>query len=427
MVVYNNSYFEAFGLINFSCQKSRQTDGVSSSRKIAEALQFNNSSSFFYIYKDFVKNEEFILKGSDVWDYGISFHLKGYERKVFLNFSEVFDFDGRYNRVYTYLQGRGVHSIEETIKELELLPFHESFVNLFITDSLDDLIVNEKEVTIPVKQLNDFIELYKVKTNDNKSNEEIKKSFTDAATLIHNFNLAIKKINSQKSKPKEFEQVVNILLVDGNKSNKSEQTAAKKQTFSYLYLYKILDELFEITISDSAFDDYLLWKPLFEILGYIGYGDLTGLRYDLLKLANISEKFEKLFETEKKDSRSVKSKTQKGKKKSTIKSDSKTDSKYLISLIESLFEENSFKEFIQLHEYQSAEYFNKERFEEAIKWLLLFYIFDKFATESKTLKPLSVNKSLKERLTKFVLSYNLLLEISKKSGYRKDKFIELLK
>mgnify|MGYP005849440815 FL=1 len=166
---------------------------------------------------------------------------------------------------------------------------------------------------------------------------------------------------------------------------------------------------------------------MFEILGYIGYGDLTGLRYDLLKLANISEKFEKLFETEKKDSRSVKSKTQKGKKKSTIKSDSKTDSKYLISLIESLFEENSFKEFIQLHEYNSNEYFNKERFEEAIKWLLLFYIFDKFATESKTLKPLSVNKSLKERLTKFVLSYNLLLEISKKSGYRKDKFIELLK
>lgn len=429
LVVYNNSYFEAFGLINFSCQKTRQSDGVTSSRKIAEALQLNNSSSFFYIYKDFVKNEEFILKGSDVWNFGISFHLKGYERKVFLDFREVFDFDGRYNRVYTYLQGRGVHSIEETIKELELLPFHESFVNLFITDFLDDLAADEKQISLPEKQLNDFAELYKVKISSSKSNEEIKKSFTDTAELIQNFNSSIKKILSQKSRPKELEQLVNILSLDENKSKKSEQTTAKKQTFSYLYLYKILDELFEITINESAFENYLLWKPLFEILGYIGYGDLTSARYDLLKLANISEKFEKLFDEAAKDSKPENAK--KGKKKSFTKSEdkseNKSDNKYFKPVIELLFEEKSFKDFIQLHEYDSAEYFNKERFEEAIKWLSLFYILDKFETEIKILKPLSVNKSLKERLTKFVLSYNLLLETSQKSGYRKDKLFELLK
>jgi hypothetical protein len=414
-------------LINFSCQKSRQNDGFTSGRKIAEALQLNNSPTFFYIYKDFVKNEEFILKGNDVWNFGISFHLKGYERKVFLDFREVFDFYGRYNRVYTYLQGRGVHSIEGTIKELELLPFHESFVNLFLTDFLDYLAADKKQISLPEKQLNDFAELYKVKISSSKSNEEIKKSFTDTAELIQNFNSSIKKILSQKSRPKELEQLVNILSLDGNKSDKSEQITAKKQTFSYLYLYKILDELFEITINGSAFENFLLWKPLFEILGYIGYGDLTSARYDLLKLANISEKFEKLFDEAIKDSKSVKAKTGTGGKKSDNKSQDKTDSKYFKPVIELLFEDKSFKDFIHLHEYDSAEYFNKERFEEAIKWLSLFYILDKFETEIKTLKPLSVNKSLKERLTKFVLSYNLLLETSQKSGYRKDKLFELLK
>ncbi|MCL6495079.1 MAG: hypothetical protein K6T54_09920, partial [Ignavibacterium sp.] len=164
-----------------------------------------------------------------------------------------------------------------------------------------------------------------------------------------------------------------------------------------------------------------------EIALIIGYGDLTGARYELLKLANISERFEKLFEELTKASKPVKAKTGTGKKKSANKSEDKSDSKYLKSFVEILFEEKLFKEFIQLHQYDSAEYFNKERFEEAIKWLSLFYILDKFETEVKTLKPLSVNKSLKERLTKFVLNYNLLLETSQKSGYRKDKLFELLK
>jgi hypothetical protein len=385
---------------------------MTSGRNIAEALQINNSSSFFYIYKDFVRNEEFILKGSEVWNFGISFHLKGYKRKVFLQFREVFDFDGRYNRVYNYLQGRGVHSIEETIKELELLPFHESFVNLFITDFLND-ITYEKEIKIPEKQLNDFAELFKAKINSKNSEEEIKKSFTDSVSVINNFNSTLKSIQSQKSKPEEIDKFNNLLGF--GKNNSSEL-----QSYSYLFVFRLLDDLFDITINNSAFDEYLLWKPLIEIFGYLGYGDMTSPRYDLLKLASLSEKFEMLFDAKKTDSVSDKTKKSASKKKTEIKIDKKS----VKHIVELLFEEKSFREFIHLHQYDSFEYFNKERFEEAIKWLPLFYILEKFENENKTLKSLSVKKALKERLTKFVLSYNLLRDASQKSDYRKDKFLE---
>lgn len=420
LVVYNNSYYEAFGLINYSCQKSIHSNGVTSTRQIAEALQFNNSPSFFYIYKDFVKNEEFILKGSDVWNFGISFHLKGYERKVFLDFREVFDFDGRYNRVYNYLQGRGVHSIEEKIKELELLPFHESFVNLFITDFIDK-IPDKEELALPEKQLNDFNDLFIVKVNAEKSNDDVKKSFTDTAELIRNFSSSFNSILSQKTKPKEIEQLISILEIIENNERNTKQKSERIKSYSYLFIFRLLDELFGIAKNQSAFEEYMLWKPLFEIFGYLGYGDMTHTRYDLLKLSALSEKFEILF-NEKKKTKSSKTKDESKRKKK----ESDSDIKELKKIIETLFEDYSFKEFIQLHQYESAEYFNKERFDEAMRWLPIFYILLKFRDESKKQKPLSLKKSLKERLTKFVISFNLLSDTSQKSGYRKDKFFELL-
>lgn len=420
LVVYNNSYYEAFGLINYSCQKSKNSDGVTSTKQIAEVLQFNNSSSFFYIYKDFVKNEEFILKGSDVWNFGISFHLKGYERKVFLDFREVFDFDGRYNRVYNYLQGRGVHSIDETIKELQLLPFHESFVNLFITDFIDK-IPDEKEFTIPEKQLNEFADLFGVIVNQEKSNEDVKKLFKDTAELIHNLSTSLNSILSQKTKPKEIEQLISILQLNENEEGKTKQKSEKIKSYSYLFIFRLLDELFGVAKNPSVFEEFMLWKPLFEIFGYLGYGDMTHTRYDLLKLSALNEKFKILF-NEKKKTKSIKSKDESKRKKKETDSNHKE----LQNIIETLFDNNSFKEFIQLHQYESAEYFNKERFDEAIRWLPMFYILPKFKDESKKLKPVSLKKSLKERLTKFVISFNLLSDTSQKSGYRKDKFFELL-
>ncbi|BDQ01596.1 alpha-amylase family glycosyl hydrolase [Ignavibacterium sp.] len=428
LVLYNNSYFEAFGLINYSCQKSKHSDGITTNRKIAEVLGFNNSPSFFYIYKDFVKNEEFILKGSDVWNFGMNFHLWGYERKVFLEFKEVFDSDGRYNRVYNYLQGRGVHSIEETIKELELLPFHESFVNLFITDFINQLIEEEKEFILPEPQFNDFVALFNTKINKGKSEEDIKTDFIDSANNIKTLTELIEKIKSEKTCPVEIRTFLDkVPLFSNNKDelNNSHNESARKNII-YTYLYQLLNKLFSVADNNSAFDKYLLWKPLLEIFGYLGYADSTGIRYDLLKISYLSGKFELILADEEKD-KSVKKSKSKKKSVSELKvavEENKSDS--LKKLFNDLFDDNAFREFVKLNSYEGNEYFNKERFDEAIVWLPLFATINWFESEREKLKPLSLKKSLKERLKKLILNHNLLLEASEKSGFVKDNFIESL-
>ncbi len=428
LVLYNNSYFEAFGLINFSCQKSRHSDGNTSNRKIAEILSINNSGSFFYILKDFVKNEEFILKGSDVWTFGMNFHLSGYERKVFIDFREVFDFDGRYNRVYNYLQGRGVHSIEETVKELELLPFHESFVNLFITDFFNQLYEKDKEFILPETQLNNFAQLFIAKINANKPEDEIKNDFLISADEVKNLLSAVGKIYNKKTKPKEIKTLLELVpLLSDNKTpaDNPNYDLVKKNLF-YLYIYQTMKKLFSIADDNSAFNNYLLWKPLLEIFGYVGYGDSTGLRYDLLKLSFLAGCFESILTEDEKLKSENKSKPKKRKNPDNVVEDS--DKEFLLKKISTLFKElfidNNFREFVKINSYEGIEYFNKERFEEAIIWLQFFAILNWFEVEKDNLKPLTLNKSLQSRLTKLILNYNLLREAAQTSGYNKENFIK---
>lgn len=429
LVIYNNSYYEAFGLINFSCQKSRLNNGITSNRKIAEALGFNNSPAFFYIFKDFVKNEEYILKGSDVWNFGISYHLWGYERKVFLDFREVFDYDGKYNRVYNYLQGRGVHSIEETIKELELLPFHEAFVNIFIKDFVKADKNSEIVFQFPEAAIDKFADLYKVKIDNKKTDSEIVEAFDNSAKLIKTFLANIKKINTEKRKFKELEEFDHLihLMPDDAKIESSNQPIVQSNheliiNNSYLYLFKLLDKLFNITENNLAFNEFLLWKPLLEIFGYLGYGDSTGIRYDLLKLSYLTGNFEVLFSNPEKKIKE--SHTSKIKKRIKQGSDDKNTNTDLTNLISKLFNNPDFNYFVKLNEYEGINYFNKEKFEEAIKWLSFFALLNHFEKSISALKPLSQKKAIKERLQKFVANYNLLKEASEKSNYTRENILK---
>ncbi|WP_304131671.1 alpha-amylase family glycosyl hydrolase [Ignavibacterium album] len=427
LVLYNNSYFEAFGLVDYSCQKSGHSNGITSNRKIAEVLGFNDSDSFYYICRDSVKNEEFIFKGSDVWNFGMNFHLFGYERKVFFDFREVFDSDGRYNRVYNYLQGRSVYSIEETVKELELLPFHESFVNLFFTDFLNQLNDKDKEFTLPVNQFNNFVRLFISKIDNNKSEYEIKNNFLTAADDIKKLISAAEKIYTKKTKPKEIQTLLNLipLLSDSkNKSVHSEDDLVRKN-INYIYIYQILKKLFLIADDNSAFDNYLLWKPLLEIFGYLGYADLTGIRYDLLKISSLSKSFEIILDEDGKNKSVNKFKSEKKTKTELSKSDSKSEK--ISGFFQNLFNDQRFSEFVKLNSFEGVEYFNKERFEEAIIWLQFFAILNWFEVEKDNLKSLTLNKSLQSRLTKLILNYNLLKEAAQRSGFNKENFIKQLK
>ncbi|PIW69351.1 MAG: hypothetical protein COW08_07540, partial [Ignavibacteriales bacterium CG12_big_fil_rev_8_21_14_0_65_30_8] len=120
LIIYNNKLDKVkFTLFN-SCPKLNNSNKLIS-KNIAKVLGIKNSSKYFYIYKEFNTNLEFILSGSEVHKNGLSFDLKGYEYRISLDFKEVRDTEGIYKKIYKKLKGNGSDSIKELInKRLEL-------------------------------------------------------------------------------------------------------------------------------------------------------------------------------------------------------------------------------------------------------------------------------------------------------------------
>jgi predicted flap endonuclease-1-like 5' DNA nuclease len=116
LVVFNNSNRHVSGAIHHGQTGRRQRVSLQ------QALGANSSRQHFLIYRDLVSNQEFIRNAADINDQGLKLELGAYARVVLMDWREVFDADGRYQKVASMLGGRGVYSIEQATKELYLEP-----------------------------------------------------------------------------------------------------------------------------------------------------------------------------------------------------------------------------------------------------------------------------------------------------------------
>lgn len=336
-VLYNNSYTEAIGTINSSCERAFGEEGRTSTTSIDKSLGINSGYGFYYIFKDYIQQREFIASGSQLSSSGFSFHLMGYQRKVLLDFREVYDAGGRYKVICDQLNGRGVDSIERALNEINLSPFHNSLTHLFTSIKFSRLLLaldtyNKDEIEIPAidEEVSRIINnLSKIKSLNTSLQDLIIQIQSDISS-INDFNNLFLEISSVKRPAKWIEEVKPIIY--------PENDSKRKNIFSFLLLNRILFRILNsVVLTDSKsnlFDELLLWKPLFEIYGFLRYDD-PGRSYELSKIL--------------------------------INSDfSFTDDadRYFIKL----FENDVISYFVQINEYENIRYFNKERIEELIIW-----------------------------------------------------------
>ena len=384
LVIFNNSYSEAFGKINYSCEKSYGEEGRTRTTTIDKALNVNSSYGNYYIFKDYIQQLEYIVSGTDISSNGFSFHLMGYQRKVLLDFKEVYDFDGRYKNLYEQLNGRGVESIQRSIGEMNLAPFHNSLTHFCTSIKFSKLLLaldykNNGEVEIP--KFDDetirIINTLKQVSTKHILKDSLLNSIQYDVLNINQFNNLVKEISSSARTPKWVNELMSILY--------AENDTARKKSLSFLLLNKILFRILKSISSDKlnfkVFDELLLWKPLFEIFGYLRYEDI-GKYYELSKL---------LF-----------------------------DSDLVLDLESNKFANETIKVFVQVNEYEKVKYFNKERMEELLKWNLLFSLFNLDSSAKDLTKKLFTN-TLK---TKLDIYLNLMERVSK-SNYQLENLISI--
>jgi glycosidase len=130
LILFHNCFADTAGWIKFSCASAKK-DGAGSSalvqKSLGEALEFNGDGRHYYSFKDFSTGLSYLRSGRDLCDQGLYVEMGGYEYHAFLDFKEIRDDEfGTWGGLCYKLNGAGVESIEEEVKQVRFASANES-------------------------------------------------------------------------------------------------------------------------------------------------------------------------------------------------------------------------------------------------------------------------------------------------------------
>jgi glycosidase len=164
LVVYHNRFADIRGWIRVSAAysvKTGQGDERALIRKnLGEGLALHAEANYYCIFRDQVTGLEYLRNSKELNEQGMYVELGAYKCHVFLDIREVQDNSWRqYADLAAYLDGRGVPSVDEALKELFLQPILQPFkelVNSQIFRQLYDARTLEPEQTLDTELLSEI-------------------------------------------------------------------------------------------------------------------------------------------------------------------------------------------------------------------------------------------------------------------------------
>jgi glycosidase len=428
LVIYNNSYETFEGTIKYSNLKV--TNGnIQSSKNITEVFNFKNDPQYFYIYNDHRTELQFLISGQVLNDEGFNTKLFGYQYRICLNFREVYDVNGNYEKLYHYLNGRGVTSIEDAMLELDLIPLHSALEELLAPPNIRKIrnfifqsggeekirktkkkkkkMKRKKEQSIStsitegmavlIKEIQNFDERYIDKKN-------VDKSLNNNLTSSREFYYLWKRYNNRKTVPRWMKEA-NLFI--------PLHTEDKNNIATCVYSALIM---FDHILTNSSheilhrYNNLILSKPLVKIFNHHTEEDISLKNVQLITaLINFNNELKK---------NKLKIKWNKIKGSKTVREKSGILHKLPFSI---LLNENYVSSYLNVNTFEDKTYFSKERFEELAHWLNELMILKLFSSYERALTKLrSTKDKSKKRLNKQGLERILLGEIKRSYTSTKD-------
>jgi hypothetical protein len=158
LVLYHNKYASTRGWVRISAAypvKSGGGERVLIQKSLAEGLGVPDDENIYTIFRDSVSGLEYIRNCKSLHELGLYAELEAYKYHVFMDFREVAEDEWRqYGQLDAYLNGRGVPSIEDAMKEIFLQPIHAPYRELVNAGYFQWLIDNRVKVEdLKIEQL----------------------------------------------------------------------------------------------------------------------------------------------------------------------------------------------------------------------------------------------------------------------------------
>jgi hypothetical protein len=139
LVVYHNRFATARGWIRNSVAYSAKVGGDGDrklvQKSLGEGLALPVEENTYCVFRDHITGLEYIRNSKELCESGLYVELDAYKCHVFLDWRLVRDNEWRqYAHLTRYLNGRGVPSVEEALREVFLQPVHQPFRELVNED-----------------------------------------------------------------------------------------------------------------------------------------------------------------------------------------------------------------------------------------------------------------------------------------------------
>jgi hypothetical protein len=131
LVVFHNRFAEARGWVRNAVPVARKESDAMLHQDLGTALGIHNDPNNYVIFRDHCSGLQYIRNAARLCAEGLYLELGAYNRHVFWEFEQKQDNHwGQYAQLTDYLNGAGVPSIDEAVKELLLRPLHQAFRDL---------------------------------------------------------------------------------------------------------------------------------------------------------------------------------------------------------------------------------------------------------------------------------------------------------
>ncbi|MCJ7651575.1 MAG: alpha-amylase family glycosyl hydrolase [Candidatus Lokiarchaeota archaeon] len=386
LVIYHNKYAETKGFIKNSVAFVLKDSGDKKlqQKTIGEGLTLPKDG--YCIFKDSIMNLEYIRRNNDLHQQGLYVELHAYQTLVFLDFRIVQDNEFfHYAQLYDFLNGKGVHNIDETLTNIIYGPLHSPIEEL----------VNEK---ILLKIINN-----KLKDSEQEKYRDMLNEFLLGVKKYSNSNKNIKPLlneilNDVKSASKLDGIIKNYLKDDKITILIEEIFPLNTIDWGILYSWIVIHPLGKIVSNEdyelrsrSWIDEWYLSKYIQLILQQLKKDDVVDISESLalIKLLIIHQNWFNKIQMKEYDE---------------------------VAIMNVFFKNPEVQDFLRFNRYQDILWFNAENFEVFTRWLSIIAIINLLSKGDDLTKSLQL-------LTNLLLRWR---KTAKTAKYQVNRFLESL-
>jgi glycosidase len=369
LVVYHNQFASTRGWIKTSVAYSVKDgdDRKLVQKNLGEGLGLRNDPNTYLIFRDQISGLEYIRNNRELFEQGLYVELEAYQYQAYLDFREVQDNEWhQYARLAAYLNGRGVPSVEEAVRELFLEPIRGPFKELVNAGMFRWLIdnrtttakqaVNKEVLQQTEEKAKILFDAIKNLIGGEGNSTKLAKQMSADVAMVLKLTPAIAKL----SKPAASYLNDRMLPSDASSMDGAQKrrTGVRRERtndliWSTLLSWSIVRSLGKM-ITDRDFaqrsrlyvDEWLLGRSIVETLRDLGI-DEASAQYTVI-IVKLLAAHQSWFK------RGIDAR----------------------SAIEGLLQDTEIQQFMQVNEFDHNWWFNKEAFEQIVWWVYTIAVAD---------------------------------------------------